>query len=94
VYGRDDETPWAGLIAPRCVKCGKDLIDVRKLADLDENPKHRFLVRRRVGKVVFEAEAAADRFEKSDGAVTFYAGPHRVASSRQLVENPVRLDRA
>jgi hypothetical protein len=64
------------------------------LFDVDKPAAHRFLVRRRVGKVVFEAEVAADRFEKSDGAVTFYAGPHRVASSRQLVEDPVRLDRA
>lgn len=94
VYGRDEETPWAGLIAPRCVKCGQEFAQMRKVADLDRGPQHRFLVRRRAGTLIFEAEIAADRFEVSGDVVTFYTGPHRVTSSAQLIQEPERLGEA
>ena len=96
VYGADSSIFWTGILGPRCVKCGREFVSVRKVADLDHSPWHRYLVRRGIaghdGTAVFEVEVAADRFEITDGVTTFYVGEHRITSSRQLVGEPVLVD--
>jgi hypothetical protein len=93
-YGVDETNYWA---PPSCVKCGRPLAGVEKVADLSSSPRHRYEVTlwapspKEAADWPYVQQVCADRFESSSGATTFFVAEHAVAHYRRLALPPVMV---
>jgi hypothetical protein len=76
------------------VKCASPWATVETVAELDEPPRHRYVVRLRQpdGLPAQEQVVLADCYERRDRALVFLTGPHVVARYRQALADPVCIE--